>query len=103
MTESAGEVMERTAFQHKDNTGSVFNNDRKEKPEQPDRQGDCIIDGKKYSIVGWVNATKNGDPYLKMEFEPWEEYQRKREEFIKAREQREGSNQSSMSTGDVPF
>ena len=42
------------AFEQRDNSGTVFVNERKEKDSHPDRTGSAMIDGVEY----WVNAWK---------------------------------------------
>lgn len=58
------------AYETKDMTGSVFNNDKKEKENHPDRQGSCRIDGKDYWISGWAKQDRNGRPWLSLAFKP---------------------------------
>ncbi len=33
--------------------GNLFENTQKQKPSQPDFQGDCVVDGTPYEIRGW--------------------------------------------------
>jgi hypothetical protein len=47
-------------FQHKELSGSVFRNDRKTQPNQPDYRGDCLIDGKQWWISGWIKEGARG-------------------------------------------
>lgn len=53
------------AFEHNDNCGSLFRNDRKDTPSKPDHNGDCKVicpHCKKpilYWIASWVNEMKN--------------------------------------------
>lgn len=56
------------AYETKDNTGSVFNNTRKEKDTHPDRTGQAMIDGVAYWVSGWVKQDRNGKPYLSLAF-----------------------------------
>jgi hypothetical protein len=58
------------AFERKDNSGAVFNNERKEKDTHPDRTGDAVIDGKAYWVNGWLKKDKNGKPFLSLSFNP---------------------------------
>jgi hypothetical protein len=58
------------AFEHKDNTGSVFVNDHKVEERHPDRTGSALIDGTAYWVHGWLKKTADGKPYLKLSFRP---------------------------------
>jgi hypothetical protein len=55
-------------YETKDNTGSVFNNDRKQTDSHPDRTGQAMIGGKAYWISGWVKQDRNGKPYMSLAF-----------------------------------
>jgi hypothetical protein len=57
-------------FEHKDNSGSVWVNDRKTEDRHPDRTGSALIDGVEYWVSGWLNKTKDGNPYLSLAFKP---------------------------------
>jgi hypothetical protein len=56
------------AYEIKDNTGSVFTNDKKQKDTHPDRTGQAMIGGKAYWISGWVKQDRNGKPYMSLAF-----------------------------------
>jgi hypothetical protein len=58
------------AFERKDNSGAVFNNERKEKDTHPDRTGDAVIGGVPYWVNGWLKKDKNGKPFLSLSFNP---------------------------------
>jgi hypothetical protein len=58
------------AYETKDNTGSVFQNERKEKDTHPDRTGSAKIGGVDYWVNGWVKQDRNGKPYLSLAFKP---------------------------------
>ena len=57
-------------YELKDNTGSVFANDRKTEDTHPDRTGTAKIDGREYWVSGWLHKTKKGQPYLSLSFKP---------------------------------
>jgi len=57
-----------TPYRPKDNTGSIFKNDRKEKETQPDGKGSAVIDGVDYWVSSWNATDKNGNPYRKLGF-----------------------------------
>jgi uncharacterized protein (DUF736 family) len=49
--------------------GSLFPNDRKEKPSQPDYSGRVRINGVVYRLVAWKREAKNGTTYLSLRAE----------------------------------
>ena len=57
-------------YQTKDNSGSVFQNDKKEKDTHPDRTGQAKIGGVDYWVSGWIKQDRNGKPYLSLAFKP---------------------------------
>jgi hypothetical protein len=60
------------AYETKDNSGSVFQNERKEKDTHPDRTGQAKIGGVDYWVSGWIKQDRNGKPYLSLAFKPKE-------------------------------
>lgn len=69
------------AFEIKPNTGSMFNNERKEKDSHPDRTGKALIEcphcGKSWMswLNGWVKK-KDGKTWLSLSFKPQEDDRR---------------------------
>lgn len=63
------------SYEPKDNSGSVFVNNRKEKETHPDRTGSARIDGVDYYVSGWVKKDKNGNPWLSLSFKRKDENQ----------------------------
>jgi hypothetical protein len=57
------------SYEQKDNSGSLFKNDRKTTERQPDRKGSAMIDGVNYWVSGWVKQDKNGNPWMSLSFE----------------------------------
>jgi hypothetical protein len=55
-----------------DNSGILFVNDRKEKPEHADRNGSATVDGKEYWVSGWIKQGAKGQ-FLSLSFKPKEE------------------------------
>lgn len=56
------------AYEQKDNSGSLFKNQRKETDNHPDRTGSATIEGISYWVNGWVKQDKNGNPWLSLAF-----------------------------------
>lgn len=60
-------------YEQRDNSGSVFVNDRKEKDTHPDRTGTAMIDGRMYWISGWLKESADGKKFMSLAFKPKEE------------------------------
>lgn len=48
------------------NSGALFVNTRKERENQPDRNGSINVDGVDYWISGWLKKDRNGKNYLSL-------------------------------------
>ena len=49
-----------TEFKHKENSGSIFKNDKKVKETQPDYSGTINVAGKEVQISLWIKEGKKG-------------------------------------------
>lgn len=78
-------------FEQRDNSGTLFRNDRRQNDKQPEYSGDGVINGVPMWISAWVKEGKNGK-FFSMAFKPKEERQPKREQY-----------RSESSGDDVPF
>lgn len=56
------------AYEVKDNTGSMFANDRKESANHPDGKGSAMIDGVEYWVSSWNKKTGDGKPWKSLAF-----------------------------------
>ena len=56
-------------YEHKENSGSIFRNDKEVKEARPDYTGTAKIDGVDYRVASWVNTTQEGKEYLSLKFE----------------------------------
>lgn len=57
------------AYEQKDNSGSLFKNDKKTTDKHPDRKGSAMIDGVQYWVSGWVRQDKSGNPWMSLSFQ----------------------------------
>lgn len=64
------------AYQHKDNSGSLFKNTKREKDTHPNATGSCMIDGIEYWVSAWTK-TGEGGPWQSLAFKRKEEQQEK--------------------------
>ncbi len=56
------------AYETKDNTGSLFKNNRKERDTHPDYTGSARIDGHDVWMSAWLKKDKNGNSYMSFAF-----------------------------------
>ena len=56
------------AYETKDNSGSIFANDKKESANHPDGKGSAMIDGVEYWVSTWNKKTADGKPWRSMAF-----------------------------------
>lgn len=61
------------AYEMKENTGSLFKNDRREKDTHANARGSALIGGVEYWIDAWTNETNSGDKYQSLKFKPKDE------------------------------
>ena len=54
-------------YEQRNNSGSIFKNDRKERDNHPDRTGTAMIDGVEYWISGWIKSGNKGQ-FLSLAF-----------------------------------
>src|SRR5262245_15359973 len=62
-------------YQHKENRGSVIENDHKTKETQPDFSGSINVNGKIFWINGWKQLTQSGKKQMSLSVQPQEERQ----------------------------
>ena len=77
------------AYEQKNDSGSLFKNDKKEKEAQPDYKGTCVVDGVEKQMGAWLRESKNGVKYMSIKFsEPYK---------------KDSGAKSSVSNDDAPF
>lgn len=69
------------AYEQRDNSGSIFLNERKEKDTHPDRTGTAMIDGVMYYVSGWLKQGSKGQ-FLSLAF-------KRKEDALKGQVKRE--------------
>jgi hypothetical protein len=55
------------AFEPKDMSGAIFENDRRQSDRQPNMTGTCLIDGKPYRVSAWWKQSSRGE-FLSLAF-----------------------------------
>lgn len=57
-------------FQQKENSGSLFKNERKQQPNHPDFTGSINVEGVIWRLSGWKKTSKAGKGYLSLSIRP---------------------------------
>lgn len=57
------------AYEQRENTGSMFVNDKKETENHPDRTGSALIGGVEYWVSGWIKESAKGK-WMSLAFKP---------------------------------
>ena len=74
MLRAAKKIREQTgennmAYEQKNNSGSLFRNDRRDQPNRPDYKGSVMIDGVEMWVSAWVKEG-NGKKFFSLSFTP---------------------------------
>jgi uncharacterized protein (DUF736 family) len=63
------------AYEQRDNSGSLFKNDKKEKETHPDYKGSCMVGGVEMWMSAWVKTGANGTKFMSFSFQPKDQQQ----------------------------
>lgn len=61
------------AYETKNNTGSLFKNDRKQSDKHPDYKGSAVVSGQEVWMSAWIKKSRDGQTYMSFAFEPKQE------------------------------
>lgn len=61
-------------YELKNNTGSIFANERREKDTHPNAKGTAMIDGREFWVDAWTNTAANGKKYQSLRFKLKEQH-----------------------------
>lgn len=65
------------AFEIKELSGSLFEQEDKRSDKSPDFTGNCKIDGKEYRVAGWWTESRGGKVYISLKFSDPEDFKPK--------------------------
>ena len=63
------------AYEQRDNSGSLFKNERKEKESHPDYKGTCMVGGVEMWMSAWLKTGANGTKFMSFSFQPKDQQQ----------------------------
>ncbi len=61
------------AYEQRENTGSIFKNDKKETDKQPDYKGQALIGGVEYWVAAWMKTGASGVKFMSFSYTPKDE------------------------------
>lgn len=64
------------AYEQRDNSGTVFENDRKETDKHPDYTGKAMVGGVMYWASMWVKEKQDGTEFFSFSLKPMDDQQR---------------------------
>lgn len=83
------------AYEQRDNSGTVFENDRKESDRHPDYTGKAMVGGVMYWASMWVKEKQDGTEFFSFSLKPMDEQQdRQRTERREEPQRQEPQRQS---------
>lgn len=62
-------------YETKDNSGTLFKNEKKQNANQPDYDGTVLVGGVEYRIAAWIKAANSGRKFMSLAFTPKQEPQ----------------------------
>lgn len=89
-------------YEQKDNSGSLFKNEKKDTDKHPDRTGSAMIDGRAYWVSGWVKQDRNGNPWMSLAFKPKDEAPQRKPPMGNA-PQKPRTTRDDMDGDSIPF
>jgi hypothetical protein len=84
------------AYEQRDNSGSLFKNEKREKDTHPHATGSAMIDGVEYWVSAWTKEGKNGK-FQSLSFK------RKEEKTSEGKRKFNPSPAVADDDGDIPF
>ena len=58
------------AYEQRDNSGSLFKNDKKESDNHPDYNGSAMVNGTEMWMSAWLKTASNGKKFMSFSFKP---------------------------------
>jgi hypothetical protein len=84
------------AYEQKNNSGSLFKNDKMTSDKSPPYKGSVMIDGVEYWQSAWVKETKDGKKWFSQSFT-------RKEQSLEPRREEPQRNTSNDIDDSIPF
>ena len=84
------------AYVQKDNSGSLFKNDKKETDNHPNGKGSALIDGVEYWVSAWTKVAKDGVKYQSLSFQ-------KKDDKPQSKPRPKPQSKSDAFDDDIPY
>jgi hypothetical protein len=96
------------AYEQRDNSGSLFKNERKEQDTHADYQGSIMVDGKQYWLNAWIKESSKGTKFMSLSAKPKDFAQKSPEPTISQQAKAKVFPPDRITTGkdlndDIPF
>lgn len=62
------------AYEQRDNSGSLFKNDKQGHDNRPDYRGNAMVNGEMLEMSAWIKTSQSGTKYMSVSFK--EQYQK---------------------------
>ena len=87
------------AYTPKENTGSLFRNDKGDNPARPDYRGDAMVNGELMEIAAWIKPLPSDESkrFMSLSFKPKEQRQEPK------KSQGGGTSRQTRTDDDIPF
>ena len=82
------------AYEQKEGSATLFRNDKKSSPNQPDWRGEGKLNGETVEIAAWDKETGKGSPMLSLNIKPKQAYTPKQDKVTS------NPNEDDL---DIPF
>lgn len=94
------------AYEERNNSGTLFRNDRRQNDRQPEYTGTAIINGAQMRISAWVRTSKNGNKFFSLSFDepqPKQDYAPKEQKQYAPQKPTAAPAAPQSSDPDLPF